>query len=97
QVDEIEHSGPITSKILAEIESHRFLIGDLTHERPNVYYEIGYAHGLGKEVILVAQETTDIHFDVAHFHLVLYKTLTELEHRLGKRLRAQMGADGLSD
>jgi hypothetical protein len=46
RVDEVEHSGPITSLVLEQIRDHRFLISDITHERPNVYYEVGYAHGL---------------------------------------------------
>jgi nucleoside 2-deoxyribosyltransferase len=92
RVDEVEHSGAISAKILDEIKSQRFLISDLTHQRPNVYYEIGYAHGLGKEVILAAQKGTEVHFDIAHLNVIVYNTLKELEDRIVKRLLAKMTA-----
>jgi hypothetical protein len=90
RVDELEHSGPITNLILDQIKSHRFLISDLTHERQNVYYEVGYAHGMQKEVILTAQIGTTIHFDIANYNVIFYKSGTELEGRVAKRLHARL-------
>ena len=90
RVDEVEHSGSITSLILEEIRRHRFLISDLTHERPNVYYEIGLAHGMQKEVVLTAHKGTTLHFDIAAFNVIIYASGTELEERIAKRLRARI-------
>jgi hypothetical protein len=90
RVDEIEHSGSITTLLLEQIKRHRFLICDLTHERPNVYYEIGYAHGLQKEVILTAQKGTQVHFDIASYNVIFYSNATELEDRVAKRLQARI-------
>jgi hypothetical protein len=58
-VDENVGSGLIIREISEFIERAEFLICDLTRERPNVYYELGYAHGVGNEgtdILLVARE-----------------------------------------
>ena len=46
------------------ILSSRLVVADLTHERPNAYFELGYARGLGKTVITIARRDSNIHFDV---------------------------------
>ena len=79
--DEIEHEEAITDRILAEIEGREFLIADLTHERPNVYYEIGHAHALSRRVILVRKKGTKLHFDVAHRNCPEYENGTGLKRR----------------
>lgn len=86
RVDEIEHSKKITDVILEKIKVSRFLVCDISTERPNVYYELGFAHGIGKEVILVAREGTTLHFDIKDYNVIFYKSYSELEARVAKRI-----------
>jgi len=48
RIDEIQDSGKITDQILDKISESKYIIADLTGERPNCYYECGFAHALGK-------------------------------------------------
>lgn len=90
RVDDEQDSGPIPVKILRGIEDAEFLVFDLTIERPNVYYELGYAHGVGNrsvEIALIAKTGTKIHFDIAHLGVLFYDSAIDLERKLIPRLQ----------
>ncbi len=91
RADEIEHQDRITDLILSEIKSCEFLIADLSYERPNVYYEIGYAHALDKRPILYRRTGTRLHFDLSVHNVPEYKNVTELKELLIKRFEAILG------
>ena len=76
-------------KIAEEIEKAELIICDLTYERPNVYYELGYAHGVGNRgdrVLLIAKEETEVHFDIGSLRIHKYSSLETLQAILRKNL-----------
>lgn len=50
-----------------------FIIADLTNQNPNVFYELGLAHALGKDVIPILQNGHTIPFDQQPFRILFYE------------------------
>ena len=86
RADDIEHEEIITTRIIDEIKNSEYLLGDLSGQRPNVYYEVGYAHALGRSVILFTGKDSSIHFDLAAYNCPQYDGLRDLKNKLTKRL-----------
>jgi hypothetical protein len=91
RADEIQHQDRITDVILQHIAQSEFLFADLSGERPNVYYEIGYAHALGKRPILYRRSGTPLHFDLSVHNVPVYDNITTLRKQLRDRLQAITG------
>jgi hypothetical protein len=93
RVDENVGSGFVIREITELIERAEFLICDLTLERPNVYYELGYAHGVGNEgsdILLIAAEGTTLHFDIAPLRVQYYRSTEHLRTIVSSSLKEMM-------
>jgi nucleoside 2-deoxyribosyltransferase len=91
RADDVEHSRRITDVVIEHIERCEFLIADLTNARPNVYYEIGYAHALDKRPILYRKEGAELHFDLSVHNVPEYRNITDLREKLRDRFEAILG------
>ena len=93
RVDENIGSGLIIGEIINLIENAEFIICDLSYERPNVYYELGYAHAVGNEssdILLIAREGTFLHFDIAPFRVQYYRSTEHLRMILNTSLNGMI-------
>jgi len=90
RVDEGVGSGFIIREIISFIEKAEFIICDLTFERPNVYYELGYAHGVGNQplnILLVAKEGANLHFDIMPLRVQFYRSTEHLRSLIAYNLK----------
>lgn len=89
-IDSKEHNNQIVPEIFYEIERAEFVIADLTHHKAGVYYEAGYAKGVGKQVIFTCRkdEFEKRHFDVAQTNTIVWESEYELNRKLSSRIEA---------
>src|SRR5579859_2708868 len=62
RLDEARPAGRITERLLKELQSASFCVADLTGNRPNVMWEVGYAMALCKPIIIVTQKIEELPF-----------------------------------
>jgi hypothetical protein len=78
----------IVPSIISSIRRSAFIIADLTEPRPNVYYELGYAQALGKDILTTAQEGTSLPFDVFDIPTHFWDSQDSLEQKLQRDIEA---------
>ena len=92
RADDIWENPAVIQDVVSLIDKSRVVICDCTGRNPNVFYEAGIAHALGREVILITQNAEDIPFDLRHLRYVQYlnngEGLVQLSARLQQRLEA---------
>jgi hypothetical protein len=72
RADEIFSPEPFMQKVWNGICAARLIIADCTERNPNVFYEIGMAHTVGKKVVLITRSDKDIPSDIKHFDYIPY-------------------------
>ena len=95
RIDYHEHNNDITDEIIAQIRRSKFLIADYTGHRGGVYYEAGFARGLGIEVFMTCRKDhmKDLHFDVNHQVCIEWTedSLDDFKKKLTNKIEAIIG------
>ncbi len=85
RIDEIQDSGKISDQILQAIAESEYILCDLSGERPNCYYEAGFAHALGKDLIFTIRKGERVHFDLDGYRFIDWNTESEIRKKLTSR------------
>lgn len=90
RIDLEEHNEKICDRIISEIRHSGLLIADFTGQRAGVYFESGFAMGLGIPVIRTCRKDNveTLHFDTRQYNHVVWETSDELKDKLTNRIRA---------
>ncbi len=97
RIDQKPDVNKIHDEIIAEIRRSRFLVADFTQgaggARGGVYFEAGFAHGLGLPVIYTCDKDTvkKLHFDTRQYAHIVWETPQDLCQRLQNRILARVG------
>lgn len=92
RADDIWNNPAVIQDVVSLIDRARIVICDCTDRNPNVFYEIGIAHTLGREVILITQNADDIPFDLRHLRYIRYLNNGEGLATLSAQLRSRFTA-----
>ena len=97
RADEIWDAPAVIQDVVNLIDKSRIVVCDCTNRNPNVFYEAGIAHTLGRDVILLSQNEEDIPFDLRHLRYIRYlnngEGLTALQVALTNKVARILGQD----
>lgn len=96
RIDKLHHSNDITDEIIFQIKRSKFLIADLTGDRSGVYFEAGFAKGIGLPVILTCRNSDfkegKVHFDLNHRPILFWDkdNMNDFEQSLINKIGAEV-------
>ena len=90
RADDIWENPAIIQDVVALIDRSRVVVCDCSGRNPNVFYEVGIARTLGRDVILITQNEHDIPFDLRHLRYIRYLNNAEGRAALTEALQARM-------
>ena len=90
RIDFEQFNDKICDEVIAEIRRSRFVVADCSGHRHCVYFEAGFAKGLGLEVIWTCRESDKdkVPFDTRQYNHIFWKTTAELYDKLVLRIKA---------
>lgn len=86
--DEQHSNNDILDNIIKHIVKSRLVIANINGKNPNVFYELGIAHTLGKPVVLLCEAENEMTnaFDIRQNNTIFYSNWDELDKKLSKEL-----------
>jgi nucleoside 2-deoxyribosyltransferase len=92
RIDRTEHNEKIDDRIIAEIRKSGLLVADFTGQRGGVYFEAGFAMGLGTPVIWTCRNTDieKLHFDTRQYNHIVWTDAHDLKEKLINRIEATL-------
>jgi hypothetical protein len=90
RVDDIWEHAILIQDIFSLIYRSYAVVCDFSGRNPNVFYETGIAHTLGKHVIPITQSSNDVPFDLRHHRYILYHNNGEGRAKLQQQLQRRL-------
>ncbi len=89
----VEHINKIDDEIVSQIRKSKFLVADFTGHRGGVYFEAGFAMGLGLPVFwtCLKDDLANLHFDIRQYNCIDWIDTADLAKRLKRRIEAIIG------
>ena len=97
RIDRQDYVNRIDDQIISEIRRARFVVADFTRgddgSRGSVYYEAGFAHGLGRNVVFTCREDCigRVDFDTRQYNHIVWKRPQDLRASVRNRILAAFG------
>jgi hypothetical protein len=93
RADDVGEPGQITAQAIQHCLQAKAAVADLTGGNPNVYYELSVRHGAQLPVVLIAEEGTNLPFDISQSRVIFFDH-TDLASagEAREQLRAQIEA-----
>lgn len=95
RADDIHDISGVMQSVWEGINRARVIVAEMTGRNPNVFYELGIAHTLGKPVIMITQSMDYVPFDLKHLRCIVYQykpsLIQRFEASMEKTIRRVLG------
>ncbi len=102
RADKFGEPGEITSQIVRHCLGARMCVADLSFGNPNVYYELSVRHGAALPIVLIAENGTELPFDVGKSRVIFFDSTSfssgiqareSVREQIGTALASDLPAD----
>jgi len=88
--DDVYKPGIILQDIIRDIVEAEIIIAEITPRNANVFYELGFAHALGKTTILLAERGNELPFDIRSYRCIFYDNTIKGKKSVEEHLRKHL-------